>query len=405
MDEDDRLALRELVRLAAEGTEGAADVVETMHARISPLGGRRADGGRVRARGISGLVYGGTRGITRGVAMLLGRALGFWPRGARRADSPASHALRAALNGVSGHHLAATANPLAIPMSLRSAGRRLTLEREAIRTALPDAGGRVLVLIHGLCMNDLQWRRRGHDHGAALAADLGYTPLYLRYNTGLHVWQNGRALASLLERLVEEWPHPSAEVALLCHSMGGLVARSALHHAEREGMRWPSAVRRLVFLGTPHHGSPLERAGNRLHRAFLATRITAPLARLGAIRSAGITDLRHGSLTDADCDPSDRFAAHHPGPRAVPLPAGVDCFSIAATRGLRGGDLRDRLLGDGLVPVRSALGRGGEADLGVDPSREWVGYGMGHLDLLSHPEVYRRIHGWLSGPGGPHPAA
>jgi len=397
MHDDDRRALQGLVRLAAEGTEGAAEVVETMHARISPLGGRRAGDGRVGARGISGLAYGSTRGIARGVAALLGRALGVLPGGGRRAESPRAQALRSVINGVSGHHLAATDNPLALPMTLRAAGQPLVLEREALRAALPDAGGRVLVLLHGLCMNDRQWLRRGHDHGAALAADLGYTPLYLRYNTGLHVWQNGRAFAELLERLVEEWPHPPTDVTLLCHSMGGLVARSAHHHAEREGMRWPSALRRLVFLGTPHHGSPLERAGNRLHRAFLATRITAPLARLGAIRSAGITDLRHGSLTDADIDASDRFAAHQPSPRAVPLPAGVECFSIAATTGRRGGDLRDRLLGDGLVPVHSALGRDGERDLGVDPDREWVGYGMGHLDLLSHPEVYRRIHRWLSG--------
>ena len=112
-----------------------------------------------------------------------------------RSTWPGREALLAALNGVLGDYLAAPSNPLAITMHLRRGGVALPLEREPLAAAIPDAGGKLLVLVHGLCMNDLQWRRKGHDHGAALARDLGYTPVYLHYNSGLHVSTNGRAFA------------------------------------------------------------------------------------------------------------------------------------------------------------------------------------------------------------------
>ncbi len=80
-------------------------------------------------------------------------------------------------------------------------------------------------------MNDLQWSRAGHDHGAALARDLGLTPLYLLYNSGLHVSINGHALAQLLERLFETWPQPVQRLVLLVCSTkigsGVIVSRAA----------------------------------------------------------------------------------------------------------------------------------------------------------------------------------
>ncbi len=160
--------------------------------------------------------------------------------------------------------------------------------------------GRLLVLVHGLCMNDLQWRRNGHDHGAALAHDGGWQPLYLHYNSGRHASTNGREFADLLETLVAQWPVPVEELVVLAHSMGGLVARSACQHAELSQQRWLKHLRKIVFLGTPHHGAPLERHGHGLQRLVGISPYTAPLARLGMIRSAGITDLRHGNVLDQD---------------------------------------------------------------------------------------------------------
>ena len=120
------------------------------------------------------------------------------------------------------------------------------------------------MLIHGLCLNDQQWLREGHDHGAALAEDFGYTPVYLRYNSGLRIGANGRMLADSLESLLAHWPQPVDDLVLIGHSMGGLVARSAIHHATNAGQRWASQLSKMICLGTPHHGAPLERGGHGL---------------------------------------------------------------------------------------------------------------------------------------------
>ena len=124
----------------------------------------------------------------------------------------------------------------------------------------------------------------------------------------------------------------------------------------------------------------------------------APFARLGKIRSAGITDLRYGNLVDEDWEGRDRFARTGDVRQAVPLPEGAACYAIAATTGKRTRNLHDRLIGDGVVPLESALGRHADArfDLGLPPSRQWIGRAMNHLDLLDHPDVYAKVRQWLS---------
>mgnify|MGYP001440960963 FL=1 len=369
-----------------------------MHERIARLPGSRAtlDG---RTGGISGLVYKTIRGVTRvaggsieALLGLLAPALGSYETGRER------DAIVAALNGVLGDYLVASGNPLAIAMELRRDGQALTLEREALAAALGAPSGRLLVLVHGLCRNDQQWQRNGHDHGEALARDLGWTPVYLRYNSGLHVSINGHAFAQQMERLVDAWPQPLQRLAIVGHSMGGLVARSALHQADQAGQRWGEKVGDLLFLGTPHHGAPLERAGHWVDLVLGATPYAAPFARLGRVRSAGITDLRHGHLLDEDWVGRDRFARSGDRRQPVPLPEGVRCYALAASLGAQGGTLKERLLGDGLVPLDSALGRHADPAraLAFPSERQWVGYGMNHLDLLDRPEVYAKMKEWLS---------
>ena len=399
--------LRGAARLAADATAGLTDLVEAVHARIArsvPLPGltpaRPGDRRSGRTRGLTGLVYGSVRGVTRLVGGSVDALLGLLSTelGPGSEPGPEREALVAALNGVLGDHLQTSGNPLAIQMTLRRDARALVLKREALAERLPDAGPTLLVLLHGLCMSDLQWQRAGHDHGAALARDAGFTPVYLHYNSGLHVSTNGQALAALLEPLVDAWPGAQPRVVLLGHSMGGLLARSALHHGRQAGQRWPARVSDLVCLGTPHFGAPLERAGNWVDLLLGATPYAAPLARLGKIRSAGITDLRHGSLLDADWQDRDRFARGPHRPQPLPLPEDVRCFALAATTGRRDGDLKDRLLGDGLVPLDSALGRSADTAraLAFPPAHQWVGYGMNHLDLLGRPEVYAQLRAWLA---------
>lgn len=368
--------LRGLNRLVIDATAGVTDVVEAMHHNIARAPGALAEPSRGRTRGITGLVYRSIRGITRLVGAGIDAALAPLPP-LGEGSSPGREALLAALNGVLGDHLAATGNPLAIPMRLRQGEE--------------PSGSRLLVLAHGLCMNDLQWNRKGHDHGAALARDLGFTPVYLHYNSGLHVSTNGRAFAGLIEDLVERWPVRVEEMAILGHSMGGLVARSACHYGRAAGHEWPRRLKKLVFLGTPHHGSGLERGGNRIDSLLGFSRYTAPLGRLGKIRSEGITDLRHGNLLDEDWQGRDRFETGADLRQPVPLPDGVQCYAMAAAR-------EARLFGDGLVPVNSALGRHQEAGrtLPFPESRQWIAPGLKHFDLLSRPEAYEKIREWLA---------
>ena len=398
-------ALRGAARLATEATTGLTDLVEAVHSRIASVPGLPgpADG---RTRGITGLVYKTIRGVTRAVGGSVDTLLGVLSPmlAPRPGDEPAGlpsperEALLAALNGVLGDHLARTANPLAIRMALRHAGRALPLQREALAAALPEAGGRPLVLIHGLCMNDLQWRRsNGHDHGAALAAALGFTPVYLHYDSGLHVSTNGRALAGQLEQLLAQWPHPIERFAIVGHSMGGLVARSALHYGRAAGHHWPDRLDDLACLGTPHHGAPLERAGQGVDMLLSATPYAGPFGRLAKLRSAGITDLRHGNLIDEDWTGGDRFEGATDRRMAVPLPAGPRCYAIAGTMGAQAGDLKDKVLGDGLVPVASALGkhRLARRTLKFLPEHQRVFEQVNHLQLLSSGDVFEQLRAWL----------
>lgn len=390
--------LRGAVRIATDATAGLTDLVEALHeriARVPSLGTPTRDG---RTGGISGLVYKTIRGATRVVGGSIDALLGALTPALSGDDTNVERAaIVAALNGVLGDYLAVTANPLATPMAFRCNGRPLVLEAAALTSNLPKAGGRLLVLLHGLCMSDLQWLRSGHDHGAALARDLGFTPVYLHYNSGLHISINGRALAQQLERLLDQWPHQVERLVLLGHSMGGLLARSALHYAAQANHRWPELLDDLVFLGTPHHGAPLERAGNWVDIVLGATPYAAPFARLGKVRSAGITDLRYGSLVDEDWVGRDRFARVADPPQHLPLPDTVRCYAAAASIGQRRDDLRDRLLGDGIVPLDSALGCHPDPArvLVFGEGRQWIGYGISHLELLSHADVYARLRRWL----------
>jgi pimeloyl-ACP methyl ester carboxylesterase len=395
--------LRGFARLATQATAGLTDLVEAMHQTIAGPAGEGGTQTPGRTRGLTGLVYKSVRGVTRLVGGSLDAILAqLKPTLAGRASSPEREAVLAALNGVLGDYLVASDNPLAIPMSLRCNGRPLVLETQALAEAIPQAGGKLAVLAHGLCLNDLQWNRAGHDHGAVLARHLGYTPLYLHYNSGLHTSINGRTLAGLLEVLLKQWPQRVEELVIIAHSMGGLVTRSACHYGVVAGHDWPRQLCKLAFLGTPHHGTPLERGGNWVDVILSATPYAAPFARLGKIRSAGITDLRYGNVLDGHWKDRDRFARTRDNRRSVPLPDGVQSYAMAATTGKKPGDLRDRLLGDGLVPVSSALGRHKDSrrSLSFPKSRQWIGYGMTHMDLLGRPEVSDQILRWFASASG-----
>lgn len=395
--------IRELARLLTQALPAAVQITEAVHqAVLSGMGLRgKAQG---QTRGITGLVYKGVHGaahtLSGGINTLLD-CLPPTPPLHQIPETPKRAALLATLNGVMGDKLVESHNALATPMTLRHDGQPLNWH--AMPSDLP-VEGRVLLMVHGLCMNDLQWQNQAkHSHqtlnlGEMLASELGYVPVYVRYNSGLPIAQNGRELASQLAQLTRHWPGRIREISVLAYSMGGLVIRSACHYASQSEMGWPDALKNMVFLGTPHHGAPLEHAGHWLEQLLPATAYSAPFVRLAQLRSAGIKDLRHGKVMDS---PSPQGETHTalPDPRLpLPLPAGVTCFTIAATTAAKRGLLADRLIGDGLVPLRSALGQHDETrhQLAFPPSHCWIAYRTSHMALLGSPQVGQQLLAWLT---------
>jgi pimeloyl-ACP methyl ester carboxylesterase len=396
--------LRGVAQLATQATVGVTTIVEGVHRSVWDTLQFPGSSEPGRTRGITGFVYRNIYGITDLVGRGVGAALtelepyleideDFEPA------TPQRVAILAALNGVMGDRLLLHDSPFAIPMTIRYQDRALNWQA---MPAMPDAGGKVLLLIHGLCMNDLQWQtvRDLHviDHAATLETTFGYTPVYLRYNSGLHVSLNGRELAAQLEQLIAHWPLPVEELTILAHSMGGLLARSAVYYAQEAGLAWPAYLRNLLFLGTPHHGAPLARGGHWVDAFLHATPYTAPFVRLGQLRSAGVTDLRYGHLLDSDWQGHDRFHRHPDSRQVVPLPSSVNAYAVAATNEAVSQPDRPSLIGDGLVPIPSALGQHTEAGHSLDlpEAHQWIAYRTNHMELLSSPLVNRKLVEWLA---------
>jgi pimeloyl-ACP methyl ester carboxylesterase len=312
-------------------------------------------------------------------------------------------ALVAALNGLIGDRLERSGSDLHQPASVRLNGRVVGLDRRSLAAAFPDASPRLVVFLHGLMGDEYYWEWGGSSYGARLRGELGATPVYLRYNSGRHVSENGRSVAELLESLTQNWPAKVSEIALVGHSMGGLVARSACQQASLSGLSWAASVRQVVSLGTPHLGAPLERAAHVTASALYKLPETRMLASFLRRRSSGIRDLRYGSLVDEDWRGSDPDALRAAACQEVPLLPGATHYFVSATVTRSPQHPLGRLLGDILVLVPSATGRGrtrripfqDEHGLHVSPTH--------HLALLNHPQVYRRLREWLV-PAGPVPS-
>ncbi|MCH8477070.1 MAG: GPI inositol-deacylase [Wenzhouxiangella sp.] len=381
-----------LSRLAVHAVRETTDLVEQMHrtiARVSAPIGQSSSG---RTRGITGLVYRSIHGVTGlvgGSLDLAGRHLLRAPE--EESSSASRERIVAVINGVVGDHLEATANPLAIAMRLRYRGQALSLDRTELERSIARPQSRLLIAVHGLCLNHHCWTPQGDeaavDLPAELARRLGYTELHLHYNTGRSIARNGRDLASLLEQLVSEWPAPVEEIVLLGHSMGGLVSRSACHYGSEAGHAWSDHLRRVVCLGSPHLGAPLEQAGHRLERLLGVSPYSAPFQKLGRMRSAGIIDLRHGRVLD------------HGENLQARLPAQATLHTVAATRSESSRRISARLIGDGLVPVASALGQHPDAQkrLPIAPEHACVLAGVGHMGLLRDWRVVETLEGWVGG--------
>jgi pimeloyl-ACP methyl ester carboxylesterase len=329
--------------------------------------------------GVCRAVYAGLGAGLRGASRAL-RVADRHGTGPRLADSPHGRFVVSAVNGLIGDKLAERHPLMAIDLAVRRHGRDVAPEPEPLAEAFPGATGDLVVFLHGLSESETAWELRAADtggsYGTRLAADTSWTPVYLRANTGLPVAENGVALAGLLARLVDAWPVEVRRIALVGHSMGGLIMRAACAVDVRTGTPWHRLVTDVVTLGTPHLGAPLER-GVHLGAALLGRLPeAAPFGRILEYRSVGILDLRAGLAHDVQNLPHARYrlvAATLAGSRRHPVSA---------------------VLGDVLVRYPSATGRP-RRGRAMFPDADVLHVRGGHFALLNHPEVYDALRRWL----------
>ena len=395
--------------LAGEVLAAGGGLIKDMHHGISrrpfDVLGPFAAPVRVIHDGVSRAAYGGVgaalRGASRAGARLV--AAGAEAGAPALAAHPAGSMALGALNGMYGNHVAERAGALALDMSIRRDGRDVARDRPALAAAFPDATSRIAVFVHGLCETDDAWRvlplrgdrRTRRTYGERLQDELSFTPVYVRYNTGLRVSANGRDLAELLDDLVAAWPCGVEELALVGHSMGGLVARSACHYGEADGRPFTDAVRHVFCLGTPHLGADLEKGVNVLGWALDRLPETRAMAGVLNARSVGIKDLRFGSCVEEDWSDWDPDEFLNDRCQEVPFLPDANYYFVGAklSRGPVGA-----LLGDLLVRMPSASGRGNgkgrSIPFEVDKGHELSG--LTHIDLLNHPAVYEQLRAWIS---------
>jgi pimeloyl-ACP methyl ester carboxylesterase len=392
--------LRGTAQLAGEGFLGALDVVEGMHQAVLDPFARLLPFGQLIAR-TTDFVYARLRDVGHAASTAAIGSLGLYeryllPRSSDTADHNASNAWISALNGAIGDHLESTRNPLALRLDFCRDGHALALDAATLARELPCANGTLYVFVHGLGLNDSQWQDRdGDDFGARLERDLGGSAVRVRYNSGRRISANGRELARRLQQLVDTHPGAIERIVLIGHSMGGLVCRSACSHAARAELGWREMLTEAICLGSPHLGAPLERIGGRLSAALESLPYTRSLAKLTERRSAGVKDLRHGWCSDRDRVRGER--KEHARLEPLPNIPGARWYLAAATLAGSSDGTRARWIGDGLVPVPSALGQHADPgqSLQLPPDQRHVFRGLGHMDLLIHPLVYERIRSWI----------
>jgi len=443
-------AIDRITTLVEETHEDVARKPVELLSLAEPLAGVVSGADGVRRR-VAGLVFDQVRGTNRvvraigdqAIALTLDAARGLgalqdehFATGRAPPDRPAHdvdpNALGAwvdraegALNGVIGDFLVASGNPLATTMSVRRGGRSLPLEREALARVLPDATSKLCIFIHGLANCDFVWlppvagaEGASSDGGGAdgagsdgagsdgivgplrfgeiLSRELGYTSLYLRYNTGLHISENGGALAELLGDLVAAYPVDVTQIALVGHSMGGLVAQSASHYAEKLAAPWLPRLTHVLSIGSPHFGAPLARAGH-LASAIAArfdTAATQVSAKVLRARSAGIQDLSTGRSLQEDWQGFEADANLFVAQRC-PFVAGVAYGYVAARfRPTDAGPLGE-WVGDLLVHVPSASGFHADPERHIPFHMGHVVDGAHHAALTTHPDVYRQLRRFL----------
>jgi len=395
----------------AATTATIGDIHAAIAKRVFTMTGRQSAPVRLMHNGISRGVYAAVGGGARVASYAAGQVVGAVSTQRHRdadyvplADRTRGNLVVGALNGAWGDTFVRWRNPLALDMTIRVGGADIAPTADDLHAAFPDASGDVVVFVHGLCETDRAWWLRATDHygdrrsshGSRLAAATGATPVYLRYNTGLHISDNGERLAVLLAAVFESWPVEITRLTLVGHSMGGLVIRSACCHAEVENLDWVNRVQRIVYLGSPHLGAPLEVAATAAGVALRKLPETRPLATALASRSVGIKDLRYGDIRPSDwADIRDPDAWRAEPAECAPLLQSAMHYYIGATLTREQDHPVARMIGDALVTFPSASGNGPTRKLAFDVDRGCHLGGLHHFDLLNHPRVWALLRKWL----------
>lgn len=330
-------------------------------------------------RGIAGAVYAGLGVGLRAASAGFDRAAATGA-GPRLESSPHGRFVNAAVNGLIGDRLARERPRLAIRMAPRIDGHDVAITPEDLAAAYPDATGQVVVLHHGLCESESAWElgreRTGRTYAETLVG-LGWTPVLLRANTGLRLRENGAALAALVQGLVEAWPVPVTRIALVGHSLGGLVARAAGAVATDAEEPWTRLVSDVITLGTPHLGAPAAKGAGHGARALARLPETAAFGRILDLRSAGVHDLVDGLAEDVPALPHARYRL------------------VAATLSARERHPLGQVIGDLLVQPPSAYGRD-RAGRELFPGADVLHVGRtDHFGLLNHSDVHDAFARWL----------
>jgi hypothetical protein len=395
--------LRAAGRLGGLAFGGLVSRIEQVHQAV----GRRAFGpagpAGAPARLVHDTVARGTYLTVRTAGAVAGTAAGhaaslLGTSGQPAGREPAGNLALVALNAVAGDRLGPGLEPLTIKMAVRARGHDVGLTAGEVAAVFPHATPRLAVFVHGLGETDDSWRRRAGDstpYGDRLQAEFGYTPVYVRYNTGRHVSDSGHDLAELLGALEAAWPEPVQEILLAGHSMGGLVIRSACHYGREASAGWVERVRHVFYLGSPHMGAPLARAAGVAGWILSRVPETRPFAALAAGPSS-VRDLRHGYVLDDDwagCGPGCCLRDHR---REAPLLDTAGHYAISATVAADPASPLGAVVGDLLVQPASAHGRRGSRQPIPFSVRLSRGFGrMHHFDLLNHPDIWAAIRGLL----------
>jgi pimeloyl-ACP methyl ester carboxylesterase len=399
--------LRAAGELAGDALAGVTDVVADTHISIVNRLVRHLPAAAPVAtvhKAAAGLVYAGVsvglRALAVGTAEVLARR--GHPEAPAPSTTPGGRAVLPVINGFWGDHVEERHPMMAVPMAVRVDGHDVALEPALVAQLFPQATGRIVVFLHGLVESEDAWKLgyRPDDpdtvpYGQRLHDDLGFTPVYVRYNAGLRVSENGRRASDLLARLHASWPVPVEEIVLIGHSMGGLVSRSACHYGTTHAQPWVTNLTTVVTLGTPHLGAPLEQGAHVAHLVLRSLPETEPLSRILGRRSVGIKDLRYGHLVDEDWHGHDADEFLKDRSTEVPFVDHATYYFVAASLTRDLSHPAGHLLGDGMVryPSASGRGRGREIPFEIDNGAH-IG-GLHHLSLLNHPAVYEQLRRWL----------